>query len=284
MTEKIYEALHRASSLLAEKELDVNAARLLLEFCTTKTRTTMLADMREPLTEQQYTLFWDKMTELLEGKPVQYIIGIEYFYGLPFYVDKNVLIPRPETEELVYAALERGRKLFATKDIKMADIGTGSGAIAVSFKTEWPDAQVTATDISEGALVVAQKNANANEVSVRFVQGDMAEPIAEEKWDIILSNPPYIAHDEAALMAATVVDHEPHNALFADEQGLKFYRKLAEMLPPLLNKPALIGMEIGYLQGPAVQALFAEAFPEGTVETVKDINGKDRMIFCEIRE
>jgi release factor glutamine methyltransferase len=284
MTEKIYEALHRASSLLGEKNLDVNAARLLLEFCTTKTRTTLLAEMREPLTEQQHTLFWDKMTELLEGKPVQYIIGMEYFYGLPFYVDKNVLIPRPETEELVYTALERGRKLFVSKEIKMADIGTGSGAIAVSFKMEWPEALVTATDISEGALAVAQRNADANDVAIRFIQGDMAQPLADEKWDIILSNPPYIAHDEAVLMAATVVEHEPHNALFADEQGLLFYRKLAETLPSLLNKPALIGMEIGYLQGPAVHALFKEAFPKATVETVKDINGKDRMIFCEIRE
>ena len=160
------------------------------------------------------------------------------------------------------AHLNEARKLFATKKITVADIGTGSGAIAVSFKKEWPEAIVTATDISEGALAIAKHNAKANDADITFLQGDLTAPIAQDKWDIVLSNPPYIAHDEAALMSGTVLDHEPHSALFADEDGLYFYRKLAETLPPLMNKPSLIAVEIGYLQGPAVHKLFQEAFPE----------------------
>lgn len=284
MTEKIYEALQRASSLLEQQGHEPNAAQLLMEFITTKSRSSLFADLREPLTAAQHKEFWDKTAELLEGKPVQYVIGEESFYGYTFKVDENVLIPRPETEELVHGALERSRTLFREKTITVADIGTGSGAIAVSFKKEWPEALVTATDISEGALAIAKYNAAANEADVTYLQGDLTAPITQDKWDVVLSNPPYIAHDEAALMSGTVLNHEPHNALFADEDGLYFYRKLAENLPPLLNKPSLIAVEIGYMQGPAVHKLFEKSFPEAVVETVKDINGKDRMIFCETRE
>lgn len=284
MTEKIYEALQGASSLLEQKGLEPHAAQLLMEFVTKKSRASLFADIQEPLTDEQHKDFWGKTVELLEGKPVQYVIGEEGFYGYTFKVDENVLIPRPETEELVYGALERSQKLFATKKITVADIGTGSGAIAVSFKKEWPEASVTATDISEGALAIAIHNSKANDADITFLQGDLTAPISQGKWDVVLSNPPYIAHDEAALMSGTVLDHEPHNALFADEDGLYFYRRLAETLPPLMNKPSLIAIEIGYLQGLAVHKLFEVAFPESLVETVKDINGKDRMIFCETCE
>ncbi|CAM3135541.1 peptide chain release factor N(5)-glutamine methyltransferase [Filibacter tadaridae] len=281
MTEKMYESLNRASSLLTEKGLEPHTARILMEFITQKTGAAFLVDLREPLSEEQHKAFWDKTGELLEGKPVQYVIGQEYFYGHRFEVNEHVLIPRPETEELVYEAIKRSQKIFDHKAIKVADIGTGSGAIGVSFKKEWPEAIVTATDISDQSLNVAKHNAAALGAEIRFLQGDLAAPIMQEKWDVVLSNPPYIAHDEAEQMADTVLNHEPHHALFADEDGLYFYRKLAKTLPPIMNKPALIGVEIGYLQGLAVHKLFAEAFPEAVIETVKDINGKDRMIFCE---
>lgn len=284
MTEKIYEALQRASSLLEEKGLEPHAVQLLMEFVTNKSRASLFADVREPLSATEHKDFWAKTAELLEGRPVQYVIGEESFYGYTFKVDENVLIPRPETEELVYGVLERGRKIFQGKSIHVADIGTGSGAIAVSFKKEWPEADVTATDISESALAIAVQNAANNGVDIDFRQGDLTAPLAHDKWDIVLSNPPYIAHDEAVEMSATVLEHEPHGALFAEEDGLYFYRKLAENLPTLMNKPFLIAVEIGYLQGPAVHQLFQTAFPEALVETVKDINNKDRIIFCQIIE
>lgn len=284
MVERIYEAQNRAFSLLENKGLDTGAVQIVMEHVTKQNRTSLLANLREPLTEQQRIIFWDKVDELLTGKPVQYVIGTESFYGRTFAVNGNVLIPRPETEELIYGAIERIPRLFQRKNLAVADIGTGSGAIASTMKMEWPEADVTATDISEGALVVAKQNAEQLGAVVTFKQGDLTEPLKTTKWDVVLSNPPYIAHNEAQVMAETVVAHEPYNALFADEDGLFFYRKLAENLPQLMNKPGLIGIEIGHEQGRAVHKLFTEAFPTAVVETVKDINGKDRMIFCEICE
>ena len=130
----------------------------------------------------------------------------------------------------------------------MADIGTGSGAIAITFKKEWPEAEVTATDISNDALAVATRNAHQIGADITFKEGNMTEPIADKKWAVVLSNPPYIAHEEAELMSPTVLSFEPHKALFADEDGLYFYRKLAENLPALMNKQSLIGVEIGHIK------------------------------------
>lgn len=282
MIETIHQALKRLEALLASKELDVNAAFLLLEHVTQKSRASLLAELREPMTEQQMRQFEDLSLELLTGKPIQHIIGQEWFYGRPFSVSKDVLIPRPETEELVQGAMHRATKLFGNKPIRVADIGTGSGAIAVTFQLEYPSAQVTATDISEAALTVARRNAEQNDSQVTFVQGDLAQPLQDEKWDIVLSNPPYIGVDEASFMSPTVLDYEPLGALFADENGLVLYRKLAETLPEIMKKPALIGLEIGYLQASSVQRLFQNAFPKSKIEVVQDMNGKDRMIFCEI--
>jgi release factor glutamine methyltransferase len=284
MTERIFEARNRALTLLEEKGLDSGAVRIMLEYVTNKSHAALLSDLREQLTEEQQTIFWCKIDELLDGKPVQYVLGTESFYGRQFEVNENVLIPRPETEELIYGALERTKNLFANKTVTMADIGTGSGAIAITFKKEWPEAIVTATDISEEALAVAKRNAEQLGAEITFKEGDMTDPIKNTNWDVILSNPPYIAYEEAESMSETVLAFEPHRALFAEEDGLFFYRKLAENLPTLMNKPALIGLEIGHQQGPAVHKLFAEAFPNAKVETVKDINGKNRLLFCEIYE
>ncbi|REB05909.1 peptide chain release factor N(5)-glutamine methyltransferase [Sporosarcina sp. BI001-red] len=283
MTETIHQVIKRLETDLGKKGLDVNTAFLLLEHVTQKSRASILADLREPLTEQQALQFEHLSAELLTGKPIQHIIGEEWFYGRPFTVSKDVLIPRPETEELVQGALHRATKLFGNGTIHVSDIGTGSGAIAVTFKLEYPNAQVTATDISGAALSIARRNAERNDANITFLQGDLAQPLQTEKWDIILSNPPYIGADEASSMSSTVLDYEPHGALFAEENGLVLYRKLAETLPEIMNKPALIGLEIGYLQGTAVQQLFQNAFPKSKIEVVQDLNGKDRMIFCEIQ-
>lgn len=284
MTERIFEAQNRASSLLQAKGLDPHTAQILMQFITQKTGATYLMDLRNPLTEEEQTTFWNQTEQLLKGIPVQYVIGTETFYGRPFEVNKNVLIPRPETEELIQEALRLGKEFFGNDPIKVADIGTGSGAIAVTFKKEWENAIVTATDISREALTVAKRNADRHKVDITFLEGDLAEPLAGQKWDIILSNPPYIAEAEAMEMSDVVLKHEPHNALFAEENGLYFYRKLAEQLPSLMNKRSIIGLEIGYKQGTAVRDLFQKAFPKAFIEIKKDINGKDRMIFCKIGE
>ncbi|WP_301107302.1 peptide chain release factor N(5)-glutamine methyltransferase [Sporosarcina sp.] len=283
MTESIWESVQRAQQLLYARGLDTNAAELAIRAVTGKSQADYLASLREQLPHEPCSQFWSYIQELLKGKPIQYILGEESFYGYSFEVNEHVLIPRPETEELVYHALERANKLFGDRLIQVADIGTGSGAIAVAFKKERLSADVTATDFSEEALKVAKRNAERNEADITFLQGDMEEPLAQQKWDVILSNPPYIAEQEKEEMSPTVYDFEPASALFAEEEGLYFYRRLAERLSPMLNKPAFIGFEIGYLQGEKVQNFLQEAFPQAEVEIIQDINKKDRMIFCEIR-
>lgn len=284
MTERIYEAQNRAFSLLENKHLDSGSVRLLMQHITGYSHALLLANMQSPLTTAQSERFWKKVEALLEGKPVQYVIGYESFYGRNFTVNEKVLIPRPETEELIYEALARKKKLFNRDDVKFADIGTGSGAIAVTMKLECPTLAVTATDISLEALEVARYNAANLHADIDFRQGDLAAPLSPEKWDVVLSNPPYIARSEAVEMTDTVLAFEPHLALFAKEDGLECYRKLATQLPKLMNKPGLIGLEIGYAQAEVVVNLFKESFPTAKIEVVKDINGKDRMIFCEIYE
>jgi release factor glutamine methyltransferase len=283
MCKYVYEALARASSFLIENGREEPVARMLLQHVLHKTHVQLLMDMREEISAEQFDQYWSLIEEHKDGKPVQYIIGSEEFYGRTFSVNEHVLIPRPETEELIVETTSRMKRLFSNNDLTLADIGTGSGAIAITMKAEVPTLKVTATDLSTQALEVAQTNAAELGVDIKFKHGDLTAPISSEKWDIVLSNPPYIAHDEAPTLSDTVLNYEPHSALFADEQGLQLYKRLAEELPALMNRPALIGLEIGYSQGPAVQSFFQKSFPTAQVDIVKDINGKERMIFCEIR-
>lgn len=284
MHKTIFEALNGASSFLEQNGREGNAARLLLQHILQTNYSGLMMKMQDALTTEQQELFQSYLQMHAEGRPVQYITGVEEFYGRLYSVDESVLIPRPETEELIVGTIERMKKLFNKKALKLADIGTGSGVIAITMKQEWPEAVVTATDLSEAALKTAQKNAKQLDADITFKLGNLTAPIANEKWDVVLSNPPYIAFEDMKEMSEVVVEHEPHSALFAEEDGLILYRKLAMQLPKLMNKPALIGLEIGYTQGEAVAELFKNSFPQAQVSIVKDINKKDRMVFCEINE
>ncbi|SOB89989.1 release factor glutamine methyltransferase [Ureibacillus xyleni] len=279
----IFEALKWASSYLVDKGRDENAARLLLQHIYQTNYSGLMMRMHDIISNDQLEQLENYVNQHALGRPVQYITGVEEFYGRSYTVNESVLIPRPETEELIVAALNRIHKLFG-KDasVKIADIGTGSGAIAITMKCEMPNAEVVATDISESALKTAQKNAQSHNAQIEFRLGDLTEPLQNEKWDVILSNPPYISYEEAKEMSEVVLEHEPHSALFAEEDGLILYRKLAEQLPTLLKKPALIGVEIGHLQGEAVAKFFKTSFPEAKIEIIKDINQKNRFVFCEI--
>lgn len=280
-----FEALTRASSFLAENNREKEVARYLLQHVLQKNYSELMMTIYEEITPEAYQTFWDYVEEHVTGRPFQYIIGQESFYGRDFLVNEHVLIPRPETEELIEEVKKRTANLFeANKSIKIADIGTGSGAIALTIKKEISNAKVTATDISPEALVVSKKNAERLEAKVEFKQGDLLAPIADQKWDIILSNPPYIGSHEAEDLSDTVIDYEPHLALFAEEDGLQLYRKMAAQLPDMMNIPSFIGFEIGYAQGPAVQKMLQNAFPLALVEVVQDINQKNRFVFCTITE
>lgn len=279
---QVFEALQWASSFLEEKNREANAARLLLQHVLAVDYTGLMLNMREPLTEEQQQQFEELIHAHIAGKPVQYLIGTEQFYGRTFQVNEAVLVPRPETEELVEQALERMTAKFGDASLSLVDIGTGSGAIAVTLKKERPSLQVTATDLSEDALQTAKQNAQLLEADVTFLQGDLTAPVQHQKFDVVLSNPPYIAFDEVNVMNEVVLEHEPHTALFAEENGLQLYRRLCEELPHIVHNQAIIGLEIGYQQGEAVYNLLKKSFPQGKVEVLKDLFGQDRMVFCEI--
>lgn len=279
---KIFEALNGASSFLKSKGREEAVVRILLQHELGLSHAGLLSSMRDEIEEAAFERFWSKVEQHAAGIPVQHLTGTEEFYGRTFAVNEDVLIPRPETEELVEETLKLAAELFPDNRPSIADIGTGSGIIAITMKCELPGSRVTATDISEKALAMAERNAAKLGAEVNFQLGDLTEPIRDRKWDIILSNPPYIAHEEAADLADTVHDYEPHSALFADNNGLALYEKMAEQLPDLLNKPGIIGFEIGYQQGTAVESLLKTAFPDGKVYIKKDINSNDRMAFCII--
>jgi release factor glutamine methyltransferase len=282
---KIYEALNWASSFLKDHNREEFAGELLLRHLSGLSRTSMLAMMRDELAGEVWTQFQAAVQKHADGEPIQYIIGSEEFYGRRFEVNEHVLIPRPETEELVYGTLKRLDKLFPAVDhVELVDVGTGSGAISVTLKLEKPGLQVKAIDLSEDALGVARKNASQLGAEIEFIHGDLLQPLIlpGKKVDAVISNPPYIPIADQEWMSDIVTEHEPHMALFAGEDGLDLYRRFMDELPLVLKEKALVGFEIGAGQGDAVAALLKNTFPKANVEIVFDINGKDRMVFAEI--
>lgn len=216
------------------------------------------------------------MQQLRTKRPVQYITGKAYFRDLELFVDERVLIPRPETEELVDLILKEN----PAPALKVLDIGTGSGAIALSLIKHSYLWRMTASDLSPDALAVAKKNAQKYQEPLQFVQTDVLDAI-EDTFDIIVSNPPYIAESDSGEVDDNVYLHEPHTALFAPEDGLAIYRKIAEQAPAHLSPKGKIYLEIGYKQGQVVSQIFAAAFPEKRVRVIQDSLGKDRMIVVD---
>jgi release factor glutamine methyltransferase len=282
---KVFEALRWASSFLQENDRDANSGEILLRTLLNMTRSNLYAELRMDLPQEIQIAFESAIKEHVSGVPIQHIIGYEEFYGRKFQVNEHVLIPRPETEELVVGTIERMKEHFSEIDgLKMVDIGTGSGAIAITMKLECPSLTVFATDISLHALNVAKRNTSMLNADILFKHGDLLEPIRKsgEKVDIVLSNPPYIPNRDKANLSTVVKDHEPHLALFGGEEGLDFYVRFMEELPTIIKNHALIGFEIGVGQGEQVANLLKGTFQGSCVEIVNDINGKDRMVFCRI--
>ncbi|MEH7883252.1 peptide chain release factor N(5)-glutamine methyltransferase [Bacillus sp. JJ1609] len=282
---KIFEALNWASSFLKEHHREEYAGELLLRHFSGLSRTSMLAMMRDDLDAGVWAILQEAVKRHADGEPIQYIIGSEEFYGRRFEVNEHVLIPRPETEELVYGTLKRLEKLFPEgHPVELVDVGTGSGAISVTLKLEKPALKLTAIDLSEDALGVARKNAVTLGAEIDFIHGDLLQPLILQgkKVDAVISNPPYIPIADQEWMSDIVTEHEPHMALFAGKDGLDLYRRFMDELPLVLKERALVGFEIGAGQGEAVAALLKNTFPHSNVEIVFDINGKDRMVFAEM--
>lgn len=225
---------------------------------------------------QDQALIDDIMSQLKEHRSPQYITGKAYFRDLELAVDERVLIPRPETEELVDLVLKENSKA----DLQILDIGTGSGAIAISLKSARPDWHVTASDISSEALQLAKENSERNQASLDFIESDVFNQISG-KFDVIISNPPYIAYDDEDEVGVNVLASEPHLALFADEDGFAIYRRIIEGASSHLTENGKLYFEIGYKQGDGMRRLLAQHFPEKRVRVLQDIFGKDRMVVMD---
>lgn len=232
--------------------------------------------LQKEATEADHDFVTDIYQQLAAHRPAQYIIGSADFYGMELAVDERVLIPRPETEELVDLILQENSRA----DLSVLDIGTGSGAIALALAKNRPDWQVTASDISPDALQVSQKNAEQQNIPLFFKNSDCFEKISQ-KYDIIVSNPPYISRSDEDEVGLNVLHSEPHLALFAAEDGLAIYRRIAEGARAHLLDGGKIYLEIGYKQGQTVPDLFHEHFPEKRVRVLKDQFGQDRMVVVD---
>lgn len=233
------------------------------------------------ITAEQLLTFESALKDLKTGKPFQQILGETEFYGLRFFVDENVLIPRPETEELLELAIieiQRSKLKVKGFGLKILDIGTGSGIIPIVLKKKFPEAEITAIDFSELALKMARKNADFHLVNINFLHQDYLNENLGEIYDIIISNPPYIGIDEEVEIEDSVKEFEPTMALFSpNSNALIFYEKIARDCKNHLSKNGLVFLEINQKLGVETRDLFSPVLSE--VELVKDISGNDRFVW-----
>ena len=223
---------------------------------------------------EQYTAV---INELIAGKPIQHILEEAYFFGLHFTVNSDVLIPRVETEELISWILD---EVSSSSKLTLLDVGTGSGCIAITLKKHLPEATVYALDISKPALAIAKKNALANGAALQFVSSSIFDYQTHVKFDLIVSNPPYIKEDEMQAMQSIVLDHEPHQALFvSNENPLLFYNSIADFAIIHLTEGGHLFFEINEYLGPeTVKMLRIKGLKNIVLR--KDMQGKNRMIYC----
>ena len=260
-------------------ELEITSFfNLLAEHILKMKRINVSLNLYQVVSRKKYNKFQTAIEGLQKYKPIQYIIGDTEFYGLKFYVNKSVLIPRPETEELVDWIIKENQ---SEENISILDIGTGSGCIAISLAKKLPNSKVYALDVSKEALVVAKQNAALNDVEVEFIEADILNiglELDKVKFDVIVSNPPYVRELEKKMMQDNVLKYEPFLALFVkDKDPLIFYRKIIELTKVLLSKKGELYFEINEYLGEDIKYLLES---EGliNVEVRQDIFKKDRMI------
>ena len=249
-------------------------ATLLLLHALQCSRAHLLAQPERILLPDEERVYREHLHERADGRPIQYITGEQEFWGLPFSVTPDVLIPRPETEHLVEAAIER---LRAHPAPRIVDVGTGSGAIAVALAHALPQAQITALDISEAALSVAQKNAARHRVAerIRWLHSDLLNGVLQENFDAVISNPPYIAEAERSTLSSEVRDFEPSLALFAGPTGVEIYERLIPQASRMLLPGGWLLLEMGHTQQPAIEKLLAGW---QQIAFVPDLQGIPRVV------
>ncbi|MCE5519843.1 peptide chain release factor N(5)-glutamine methyltransferase [Staphylococcus pseudintermedius] len=264
----------QAEQQMVAKGYEPNAIQWFMMDTLQWSRTSLILNEMTPMAESTLKQLNDGLSQLLTGMPVQYVVGQSEFYGRQFKVNSDVLIPRPETEEVVHYFLTQ---LAAAKVV--ADIGVGSGAIAITLKAERPELRVIATDISSQALAVARENAQRLQRDITFLQGNALQPLIDQdvRLDGLISNPPYIGEHERTLMDNSVIQYEPHVALFAAQEGYQVYAAILRDLPHVMQDGAPVVFEIGFQQGAQLTRMMQQLYPHITPEVINDINGHARI-------
>lgn len=264
--------------VLGKKYTSSTHAKMLLATFLEVNPLELLTILDKVVDDSIINLYKESLKALNENRPIQYVIGHVNFYGLKFKVNENVLIPRFETEELV----ENIKNYLEKKNItnpKILDLGCGSGVIGLTLKSFFKDADITLTDISDEALQVARENASNLNLDVNFIKSDWFSNVKVDKYDVIVSNPPYIKTDEE--IEEIVKNNEPALALYGGVDGLDCYRKILKDINKYLKDDYLIAFEIGYLEGRDLKELIKDTIPNSKVTIKKDLSDKDRMLFVE---
>ena len=272
------QAITKACLLLRRQGKEESLARFLLMYMLDESPQLFSNSFSEQMSKENENKYFSLIEKhIKEDVPLSHLVGFEYFYDRKYKVTKDVLSPRMETEELIYKVVEYV-KASSKNNFKILDLCTGSGIIAITLKKELSQfsIDVVASDISEEAIKVAKENAQSHDAIIKFIQSDIFNNIAD-KFDIIVSNPPYIDRKDEVTMQDNVLKYDPHLALFAEEEGMYFYRKIIEQANDYLNENGVIFFEIGYDQKDKIIKL---ADLNGySAEVYKDINGRDRMAF-----
>ena len=272
------QAITKACLLLRRQGKEESLARFLLMYILDESPQLFSNNLSEQMSKENEDKYFSLIEKhIKEDVPLSHLVGFEYFYDRKYKVTKDVLSPRMETEELIYKVIEYV-KASNKNNFKILDLCTGSGIIAITLKKELDQfsIDVLASDISEEAIKVAKENAQSHDATIKFVKSDIFNNI-DDRFDIIVSNPPYIDRKDEVTMKDNVLKYDPHLALFAEEEGMYFYRKIIEQANDYLNENGVIFFEIGYDQKDKIIKL---ADMNGySAEVYKDINGRDRMAF-----
>ena len=272
------QAITKACLLLRRQGKEESLARFLLMYILDESPQLFSNSLSEQISKENEDKYFSLIEKhIKEDVPLSHLVGFEYFYDRKYKVTKDVLSPRMETEELIYKVIEYVKASNKNK-FKILDLCTGSGIIAITLKKELDQVSVDviASDISEEAIEVAKENAQSHDATIKFIKSDIFNNI-DDKFDIIVSNPPYIDRKDEVTMQDNVLKYDPHLALFAEEEGMYFYRKIIEQAKDYLNENGVMFFEIGYDQKDKIIKL---ADMNGySAEVYKDINGRDRMAF-----
>ena len=281
---KIKEAIEEGKNVLSKNNIEDNViiTRELLAFVLGVEKQYLVIHLEDELNVEDYIKFKENINKLINGKPLQYITNNQEFMGLNFFVNENVLIPQPDTEIIVEETLKKCKELLQKNaQIKILDLCTGSGAIAVSLASFLGDKiEIFASDISAKALDVARNNNEKNCTNVRFIESNLFENIQEQKFNIIVSNPPYIRSNVINELSKQV-QNEPHLALDGGEDGLKFYKKIIEQACNYIENGYLI-LEIGYDQKADVENMLKENKNYAEINTIQDLSGNDSCVVAKV--